>query len=103
MNKADLTVQLESGTTRCSSTTESLTSSTVKGGEMATAKNTISIRPKRGDIWEHADGGSIYVRETSGPLVHIQRRPFGDSQAIPRWIRLATFAKIAVDRLKVTA
>jgi len=56
--------------------------------------------PQRGEVWEHVDGGSYYVRSRSGPLVRVQRRPFSDSQAMPKWIRVRTFSKYATGRLR---
>lgn len=51
--------------------------------------------PCAGDVWEHVDGGSFYVlaRKSLSPTaaVLVQRRPFGDSQAAPVWIRWTTF------------
>ena len=47
--------------------------------------------PQPGEIWEHHDGGSIYVTGRDKSRVCIQRRPFGDSLAEPWWIRLRTF------------
>jgi len=55
--------------------------------------------PRPGDVYEHADGGSIYVvsRCTAGPKadVIIQRRPFGDKAAFQQRVRLVTFQTIA--------
>jgi len=50
--------------------------------------------PRAGDIWEHRDGGSIYVLSTKSDRVMIQRRPFGDSQAEPFSIQREVFDKI---------
>lgn len=55
--------------------------------------------PQPGETWEHLDGGSLYVVGRSGPLVRVQRRPFGDSQAIPQWMKVKTFEKLTKWRL----
>ncbi len=56
--------------------------------------------PKRGEIWSHVDGGSIYVLDRKPKRLTISRRPFGDSQADARWMLLSTFNKVALDRIK---
>ncbi len=59
--------------------------------------------PRTGEIWEHFDGGSIYVLATRGVFhlwVKIQRRPFGDSLAKPKWVKQRTFDAMAVSKLR---
>lgn len=51
--------------------------------------------PQTGDIWEHCDGGSMYIVGRKPKWVRVQRRPFGDSQALPFWLTLPDFGKRA--------
>lgn len=54
------------------------------------------VDPQRGDRVEHHDGGTMYVWHRTPRMVCIARRPFGDSQAEPHWVRLSTFQKWVV-------
>ena len=53
----------------------------------------IDVDPQAGDVWEHIDGGSFFVLKRWPNTVHLQRRPFGDSKALPYTITLMTFAR----------
>ncbi len=57
------------------------------------------LPPKPGERYEHLDGGTVYIIGRKKRLIRIQRRPFGDSQADPKWIRLPTFHKITREKL----
>jgi len=59
--------------------------------------------PQRFEVWEHLDGGSMYVRDVTRTRVKVQRRPFGDSLAEPRWMMLYTFERQTTGRLLYTA
>lgn len=58
--------------------------------------------PRGGQIWEHRDGGKMYVlgRRTESPRadVWIQRRPFGDSHSDPHFIKHARFCAVTTGR-----
>lgn len=54
--------------------------------------NPADVDPQAGDVWGHVDGGSFYVLKRWPKTIHLQRRPFGDSQALPYTITLTTFA-----------
>lgn len=59
--------------------------------------------PVRGDIWAHMDGGSVYVLYSKGAEygdVCVQRRPFGDSQAINSWIAKPKFFRLVTHRIR---
>lgn len=58
------------------------------------------LDPQGNEVWEHVDGGSVYVLRRRGGMVQIQRRPFGDSLASPVVISLKTFTKQVTGRLK---
>lgn len=55
--------------------------------------------PRQGERWEHIDGGTIYVWRRWPKRLLVSRRPWGDSQADPRWMRLATFERDTTRRL----
>lgn len=55
--------------------------------------------PQPGEVWEHRDGGSVYVLAIGVAQVRVQRRPFGDSQAQPWWQRLDMFHASTTGRL----
>jgi hypothetical protein len=40
----------------------------------------MKAKPKPGEVWEHADGGSVYVLEVNTMTVRVTRRPPGDPQ-----------------------
>lgn len=58
--------------------------------------------PHAGEVWEHRDGGSLYLCARTARMVCVQRRPRGDSQGEARWMRLSTFAKCAVHRIRAS-
>ena len=56
--------------------------------------------PEPGEVWEHRDGGSVYVLDRGLAMVKVQRRPFGDSMAHPWWQRIDNFHKSTTGRLR---
>ncbi len=58
------------------------------------------VNPVRGDIWEHTDGGSVFVLRRRGPSVMVQRRPFGDSLAEPFWLEVPAFSRQVTGKIR---
>lgn len=64
-------------------------------GEAAMPRN-----PHAGEVWEHRDGGRVYVLQLNHAQVQVQRRPFGDSQARPWWQKLENFHASVMGRTR---
>ncbi len=56
--------------------------------------------PQPGEVWEHRDGGQMYIVLRGGTSVAITRRPPGDSQAETVWLSLVRFHFETTGRLR---
>jgi hypothetical protein len=50
--------------------------------------------PQRGEIWEHRDGGRMYIIDRDRSRVCVQRQPPSNPLAERWWIKLKTFEKM---------
>jgi hypothetical protein len=58
------------------------------------------VNPLSGQVWEHRDGGSLYIHGRLPRMVCVSRRPFGDSEARRFYMYSKTFVRKAVGRIK---